>query len=66
MTNKRNKEQLCHILTDYLISDEIVARKNNFVTKGRLCFMKSLGSSQQLVDELNSAQMEADHMHALS
>ena len=40
------------------ISDEIVARKNNFITKKS---NETLGSGQKLVDDLSSAYMEADH-----
>ena len=29
LTNKQNREQLCHILVDYYTSDEIVTRKKN-------------------------------------
>ena len=47
------------------ISDEIVARKNNFITKKRIKLHETLGSGQQLVDDLSSAYMEADH-YALS
>lgn len=31
--NERNKEQPCHFRTGFFISNEIVPRKNNFVTK---------------------------------
>ena len=47
------------------ISDEIVARKNNFITKKRIKLHETLGSGQQLVDDLSSAYIEADH-YALS
>ena len=65
-TNDRNKEQLCSLLANYFVSDEIVTGKTIYVTKGSLCLMKTLHNGQQMVNELCSNHREADHKYAQS
>ena len=65
-TNNRNKEQLCSLLADYFISDEIVTGKTIYITKGSLCLMKTLHNGQKMVNELCSNHKEADHSYAQS
>ena len=66
LTNHRNKEQLCSLLANHFISDEIVTRKTIYVTKRSLCLMKTLHSGQQMVNELRSNHREVDHRYAQS
>ena len=66
LTNDRNKEQLCNLLADYLVSDEIVPGKTIYVTKGSLCLMKTLHNGHQMVNELCSNYREDDHRYAQS
>ena len=66
LTSNRNKEQLCSLLADYLVSDEIVTWKTIYVTKGSLCLMKTLHNGQQMVNELCSNHREKDHRYAQS
>ena len=54
LTNDRQKEQLCSLLADYFVSDEIVTGKTVYVTKGSSYLMKTLHNDQQMVDELCS------------
>ena len=65
-TNDRNKEQLCSLLADYFVSDEIVTVKTIYVTKRSLCLMETLHNGQQMVNELCSNHREADHRYAQS
>ena len=64
LTNDRNKEQLCSLLADYVVSDEIVIGKTIYVIKGSLCLMKTLHNGQQMVNELCSNHREAGHRYA--
>ena len=66
LTNHRNKEQLCSLLADYFLSDEIVKGKAIYVTNSSLCLMKTLQNGQQMVNELCSNPREADHWYAPS
>ena len=66
LTNDRNKKQLCSLLADYVVSDEIVTGKTIYVTKSSLCLMKILHNGQQMVNELCSNYREADHRYAQS
>ena len=66
LTSDRNKEQLCSLLADCFVFDEIVTRKTIYVTKGSLCLMKTLHNGQQMVNELCSNHSEADHRYAQS
>ena len=66
LTNDRNKEQLCSLLADYFVSEEIVTGKTIYVTKGSLCLMKTLHNGQQMVNQLCSNHREADHRYAQS
>ena len=66
LTNHRNKEQLCSLLTDHFVSDEIVTRETIYVTKGSLCLMKTLHNGQQIVNELCFNHREVDHRYAQS
>ena len=66
LTDNRYKEQLCSLLADYFVSDEIVTRKTIYVTKGSLCLMKTLHNGQEMVNELCSNYREADHRYAQS
>ena len=64
LTNGGNKEQLCSLLADHFVSDEIVTVKTIYVTKGSLCLMETLRNGQQMVNELCSNHREADHRYA--
>ena len=66
LTNDRTKEQLCRLLINYLVSDEIVTGKTIYVAKGSLCLMKKLHNGQRMVNELCSNHREADHRYAQS
>ena len=66
LTNHRNIEQLCSLLADYFVSDEIVTRETIYVTKGSLCLMKILHNGQQIVNELCFNHREVDHRYAQS
>ena len=70
LTNDRNKEQLCSLLADYFVSDEIVTGKAIYVTKGSLmvvgCLMKTLHNGQQMVNEFCSNHREANYRYAQS
>ena len=64
LTNDRNKEQLCYLLSNNFVSDEIVTGKTIYVTKGSLCLMRILYNGQQMVKKLCSNHREADHRYA--
>ena len=66
LKNDRNKKQVCSLLADYFVSDEIVTWKTIYVTRGNLCLMKTLHNGQQMVSELCSNHREADHRYAQS
>ena len=66
LTNDRNKEQLCSLLVDYFLSDEIVTGKTIYVTKGSLCLIKTSHNGHKSINELCSNHREADHRYAQS
>ena len=62
LTNDKNKFQICNLLADYFTSADITTRKTIYVTKERLCYMKS-EEMRRVEPDLYSSHREADHRY---